>query len=150
MSLVHLLLVLLLLMLVHLLLVHISCCYWCCSPTVGSSIVCSHLGVLLASSLDIPCRGLTTAKETVYEMLAKTKMCLKESWDSDWPCRLQDNQVFMKKNDKPLGWFWLLWGRLPAKLVCSGTGGKKWKLKILFFSLGTRKYRLQGYILKRL
>ena len=77
--LVHLLLVLLLLMLVHLLLVHISCCYWCCSPTVGSSIVCSHLGVLLASSLDIPCRGLTTAKETVYEMLAKTKMYLKES-----------------------------------------------------------------------
>lgn len=78
MSLVHLLLVLLLLMLVHLLLVHISCSCWCCSLIVGSSIVCSHVGVLLASSLDIPCKGLTTAKETVYQMLAKTKMYFQE------------------------------------------------------------------------
>ena len=48
------------------------------SPIVGFSIVCSHVGVLLASSLDIPCKGLTTAKETVYQMLAKTKMYFQE------------------------------------------------------------------------
>ena len=59
-------------------------------------------------------------------MLAKTKVIFKNF-------EIQTDHVgskiikYLWKKWQTLGWFWLLWGSVPAKLVFSGTGGKKWE-----------------------